>query len=167
MHDKETELLNEIKSIFDVDGIVQSCRRIWVSTDKNNLIKISKWLKERSFAHLSAISATDWLNYGKYELTYHLWSYNEKMIVTLKIKIDRNNPAIKSVTPIWKENAQIHERELHELFGVKFEGNPDLSSLFLENWRGPAPFRKDFDWRKYVQEKFYNKQNEREKVYYD
>jgi NADH-quinone oxidoreductase subunit C len=167
MDAEETTLLNEIKLKFDVDGRVQNRQRIWVITDENKLIEISKWLKEHGFAHLSAISVTDWLKEGKYELTYHLWSYNDKMLVTVKTKIDRKNPVIKSVTPIWKESAQIHERELHELFGVKFVGNPDLSPLFLEDWRGPPPFRKDFDWREYVREKFYNKQNEREKVYYD
>ena len=71
------------------------------------------------------------------------------------------------MTPVWYENAQIHEREIHELFGVKFEGNQDLSPLFLENWEGPDPFRKDFNWREYVRDKFYDKKNEREKVYYD
>ncbi|MHA1192361.1 MAG: NADH-quinone oxidoreductase subunit C [Promethearchaeota archaeon] len=167
MDTKETELLDEIKSKFNVDGRVQSGQRIWVSTDENKLIEMSKWLKERSFLHLSAISVIDWLEEGDYELTYHLWSYNDKILVTVKTKIDRKNPAIDSVTPIWKESAQIHERELHELFGVKFKGNPDLSQLFLEDWQGPPPFRKDFDWREYVREEFYDKENEREKVYHD
>ena len=167
MDTKETELLDEIKSKFNVDGRVQSGQRIWVSTDENKLIEMSKWLKERSFLHLSAISVIVWLEEGDYELNYHLWSYNDKILVTVKTKIDRKNPAIDSVTPIWKESAQIHERELHELFGVKFKGNLDLSPLFLEDWPGPPPFRKDFDWREYVREKFYDKENEREKVYHD
>ena len=125
------------------------------------------WLKDRGFVHLSAISATDWLTDGKYELTYHLWSYDDKKLVTVKTKINRKNPSINSVIPIWEENAQIHERELHELFGVNFEGNPDLSPLFLDDWEDKPPFRKDFNWREHVGEKFYNKKNEREAVYYD
>ena len=164
---KEVELLNEIKSKFKIDGRVQREKRIWVSTDVNKLIEMCKWLKERGFVHLSAMSVTDWLNEGNYEITYHLWSYDDKMLVTVKTKIKRNNPSIYSVTSIWEENAQIHERELHELFGVKFKGNQDLSPLFLEDWDGAPPFRKDFDWREYVKEKFYNKENEREAVYYD
>ena len=167
MGTKDTELLDEIKSKFKVDGRIQRKRRIWVSSDENRLMEMIKWLKERGFVHLSAISVTDWLEEGNYEITYHLWSYKEKILVTVKTKIDRKNPAIDSVTPIWKENAQIHERELHELFGVKFKGNPDLSPLFLEDWQGPPPFRKDFDWREYVREKYYDKENEREIVYYD
>ncbi len=167
MGTKETELLDEIKSKFKVDGRVQKEQKIWISTDENRLMEMCNWLKERGFVHLSAISITDWLEKGNYELTYHLWSYKEKILVTVKIKIDRKNPTIDSVTPVWRENAQIHERELHELFGVKFKGNPDLSPLFLEDWEGPPPFRKDFDWREYVREKYYDKKNEREIVYYD
>ena len=117
--------------------------------------------------HLSAISVTDWVEKGKYELTYHLWSYEDKMLVTVKTKIDRDRPVIDSVAPIWKENAQIHERELHELFGVDFKGNSDLSPLFLEDWSGPPPFKKDFDWREYVRKEFYDRENERERVYYE
>jgi len=167
MGTKETELLDEIKSKFKADGRVQKEQRIWISTDENRLMEMCNWLKERGFVHLSAISVTDWLETGNYELTYHLWSYKEKILVTVKTKIDRKNPTIDSVTPVWRENAQIHERELHELFGVKFKGNPDLSPLFLEDWEGPPPFRKDFDWREYVREKYYDKKNEREIVYYD
>jgi NADH:ubiquinone oxidoreductase subunit C len=46
----------------------------------------------------------------------------------------------------------MHEREVWELFGISFQGNTMLKPLLLEGWRGPYPFRKDFDWRKYAQE---------------
>ena len=167
MATKESVLLGKIKSRFNVDCRIQRDRRLWVSTDKNKFMDMTKWLKEQGFVHLSTISVTDWLEEGKYELTYHFWSYDDNTLLTLKIKIDRKNPTIDSLTPIWKESAQIHERELHELFGLKFKGNPDLSPLFLEDWRGPPPFKKDFDWRNYVREEFYKKNNEREKIYYD
>jgi len=167
MDTKETGLLDEIKSKFKVDGRVQREQRIWISTDGSKLMEVCKWLKDGGFTHLSAISATDWLKDGKYELTYHLWSYDDNILVTVKTKIDRKNPSIDSAVPVWEENAQIHERELHELFGVKFKGNPDLSPLFLEDQEDVHPFRKDFNWREHVREKFYNKENEREAVYYD
>ncbi len=167
MDTKETEILGEIKSKFKVDGIIRRKQRMWISTDKNKLMEVCNWLKDRGFIHLSAISVTDWLDEGMYELTYHLWSYDDNILVTVKTKIDRDTPAINSVEPIWGKNAQIHERELHELFSVKFKDNSDLSPLFLEDQEDMHPFRKDFDWREHVREKFYNKKNEREAVYYD
>jgi len=167
MSKKETKLLDEINTKFKTDGRLQRERRIWVSINSNKLIEMCKWLKEKGFMHLSAISVTDWLEKKEYELTYHLWSYDDKILVTVKTRINRDKPLIESVTPIWGESAQVHERELHELFGVKFEGNSDLSPLFLENWVRVPPFRKDFDWRNYVKEEYYSKENERERVYYD
>ncbi len=167
MGKKETELLKKIKTKFKVDCKFQKERRIWLSIAKDKLIDICKWMKENGYVHLSAISVTDWLNEGKYELTYHLWSYDDKLLVTIKTKISRNKPTVESVTDIWDNNAQIHERELHELFGVDFVGNKDQFPLFLEDWVGPAPFRKDFDWRDFVRKEFYNKKNEREMVYFD
>ena len=167
MTKNEAKFLDEMNTKFKTDGSIQRERRIWVSIDVNKLIEIGEWLKEKGFVHLSAISATDWLDKGIFELTYHLWSYDDKMLVTLKTRINRNKPVIGSVSSIWKESAQIHERELHELFGVKFKGNKDLLPLFLEDWEGPAPFKKDFNWRKYVADEFYDKENERERIYYD
>jgi NADH-quinone oxidoreductase subunit C len=167
MSKKETELLAEIKTKFKADARVQKEQRIWIKTDSNKLIDICKWIKEQGFVHLSAISVTDWLEKGIYELTYHLWSYDDKILITIKTSINRKNPAIESVTSIWDESAQIHERELHELFGVKFEGNRNLSQLFIEDWQGPAPFRKDFNWREYVRDEFYDKEKERVKAYYE
>lgn len=163
----EADILERINAKFKVEGKIQRKRRIWISLNKKDLINLCSWVKEQGFVHLSAISVTDWLKERKYELTYHLWSYEDKVLLTLKTNIDRENPVIESVAPIWRESAQIHERELHELFGVKFDNNPDLTPLFLEGWQGPAPFRKDFDWRNYVREKYYDKENERESIYYD
>jgi len=167
MDTKEHKLLDEIKSKFNVEGKIQRERRIWISIDKERLIELCIWLKNQRFEHLSAISVTDWVKEGIFEVTYHLWSYKDKILLTLKTKIDRKKPVIESVTTVWEESAQIHERELHELFGVKFKGNSDLSPLFLEDWHAPPPFRKDFDWREYVREEHYDKEDEREVVYYD
>ncbi|RLI52270.1 MAG: NADH-quinone oxidoreductase subunit C [Candidatus Thorarchaeota archaeon] len=164
---KKEDILSSFSSKFDVKVKTQRDRRLWASIQKKDLLDISAWLKEKGFTHLSSLSVTDWIDDGKYELTYHLWSYTDNVLITLKTKISRKNPVIKSVSSIWGENAQIHEREMHELFGVKFEGNSDLSPLFLEDWSGVPPFKKDFDWREYVKEKFYDRNNERESGYYD
>ncbi|HDH44815.1 MAG TPA: NADH-quinone oxidoreductase subunit C [Thermococcus sp.] len=163
---EENELLEKILANFTVDARVQRKRRVWLSVDKDNLLGICNFVKQLGFDHLSAISVTDWLNEGKFELTYHVWSYTHKILLTIKTKIPRDTPLIPSVFPIWGESAQIHEREMHEMFGVKFGGNPDLSPLFLEDWEGPPPFRKDFDTRKYVCEKYYREEDERERVYF-
>ncbi len=161
------EMAGKIRRKFSADVRVQKERRIWVETTKAKLPSLCKHVKGLGFDHLSAISVTDILKEGKYVIAYHLWSYDDKMALTIKTKISRKDPVIDSVGTIWGKNAQIHERESHELFGVKFTGNPDLSELFLENWKGPPPFRRDFDWKAYVRKEHYDKENEREKVYWE
>jgi NADH-quinone oxidoreductase subunit C len=46
--------------------------------------------------------------------------------------------------------SQFYEQEIHEFFGIVFEGNKDLSGLFLENWLDIPPFRKDFNTREFA-----------------
>lgn len=161
------EILDKITSEFNIEYEVQRERRIWLDRPREGFVDLCKWLKEQGFEHLSAISAIDWPDEGTYELAYHLWSYRDKVLITLKVKIDRQNPVMDSVTEVWDGSAEVHEREIHELFGVNFEGNSNLTPLFLEDWEGLPPFRKDFDWREYVGGKYYDRQNERERVYYD
>lgn len=167
LQSSEAEIVKEITHRFGVKGEIRKSRRVWVEVGRERLMSLLNFIKDSGFEHLSAISATDWLEEGRCELAYHLWSYADKVLLTVKTKIDREGPAIASVTPIWGESAQIHERELHELFGIEFEGNPDLKPLFLEDWEGPPPFRKDFDWREYVRDSFYDMENKREKGYWE
>lgn len=111
---------------------------------------ILKFLKEKiGFDHLSDVTCVDYIDEGEFELIYHLWSHPKKMRCNVKVRIPRNSPVAPTVMNIWA-GAQVHERENHELFGVKFEGNDDLAPLFLEDWDEIPPFRKDFDTREYV-----------------
>ncbi|MCK5399847.1 NADH-quinone oxidoreductase subunit C, partial [bacterium] len=49
---------------------------------------------------------------------------------------------------------QVYEQEIHEFFGIEFAGNPDLSPLFLHNWKEIPPMRKDFDTEEYSKRAF-------------
>ena len=162
---KEEEMIAEIRAGSGIEGEVHGDRRVWVELPPEGLLDFCQYAKKIGFDHLSAISATDFPEEEQYELTHHLWSYKHKMLVTIRSRIGREEPVISSVGSVWA-SARIHERELHELFGVEFEGSPDLSELFLEDWEGMPPFRRDFDWREYVRSS-YDKDDEREKVYWE
>jgi len=163
----EKEIIDKIKEKFEVEGSIQRERRVIVKIAPDKLVELCKFIKDLGFEHLSSLSVTDWPKRGIYEHTYHAWSYKDKILITIKTEINRDKPEIDSVYPVWGESAQIHEREMHELFGVEYKGNPDLSPLFLEEWHEKPPFRKDFDWREYVRKNFYDKENERERVYFE
>ncbi len=77
-------------------------------------------------------------------VVYHITSTVYHHMVVLKVKTsDRDNPAFDTVCDIWR-TAEFHEREIFDLFGIKFNNHPDLRRIFLdENWKG-YPLRKDY-----------------------
>jgi NADH-quinone oxidoreductase subunit C len=78
-------------------------------------------------------------------LTVHarLWSFRWRHWVNLKADVDRNDPRIASLEPLFKA-ADWHERECYDMFGVRFEGHPNMTRILCpEDWVG-WPMRKDY-----------------------
>jgi len=165
--DRSASIADDIRSAFGIEAEVRRPRRLWMDVPPERLLEISGWVKRRGFEHFSAVSVVDRPEEGRFDITYHVWSYNDRVLLTMKTSVGRDDPRIDSLVPVWNESVQVHERELHEAFGVEFVGNPDLSPFFLEEWDGPPPFRKDFDWRSYVRANLFDEENEREKPYFD
>jgi NADH:ubiquinone oxidoreductase subunit C len=94
------------------------------------------------FDYLFCLTCVDWKTH--LTMVYHLSSTKHRHNIVLKSKLDRNNPEIETVCRIWK-TAEFHEREVFELFGVKFLHHPDLRNLILpDEWSG-FPLRKDYE----------------------
>lgn len=106
------------------------------------------YCKQLGFKHLVNITCVDWIEDNKFEVVYNIWSYTDHIHITVKTRLDRDNPEIQSISPLWPA-AQVYEQEVHEMFGVIFTGNPDLGPLFLHNWLDLPPLRKDFNAEKY------------------
>jgi len=139
-----------------VDGAaatVPRAGRLVVTAPKAAAVSALILLKAHGFEHLSAISCTDWLEDGEFELVYHLWSYTDRIHVMLKARLPRADPRTVTAMPVFP-HAQTYEREIHEMYGLHFEGNPRLTPFLLDHWQGPPPMRRDFDTRGYVKEKF-------------
>jgi NADH-quinone oxidoreductase subunit C len=79
----------------------------------------------------------------RFELAYHLLSMKRKERVRLKVKLSGDDPVVESITAVWP-SANFFERELFDLFGVRFLGHPYLRRIMLpEDWEG-HPLRKDY-----------------------
>jgi NADH-quinone oxidoreductase subunit C len=117
------------------------------------LINTLSYLKTQGYVHLSTISCVDWIKEDEYELVYHLFSYDDLINISLKIRIDREPGIFQTAKEIWPV-AEFYERDIHDFFGVKFKGNDNLEELILENWQEIPPMRKDFDTRKFVNDKY-------------
>ena len=96
------------------------------------------------FNYLSDITCVDWHpSEPRFEMIYHLLSIPNKERVRLKVKLPGETPALDSVTSVWP-GANVFEREVYDLFGVRFAGHPYLRRLLMpENWEG-YPLRKDY-----------------------
>ena len=151
---KNKKLKEELESTFkDIQIIVPEDARLSITTKKEQVLTILRFLKDKRFNFLTLISCVDWIEEKEFELIYIITSYREGLQIILKTRISRVNPEFETVIPIFK-SAEFYERELHELFGINFEGNQRLIPLFLEREYRIPPFRKDFDTREYVKKVF-------------
>jgi len=150
------EILSSLKSRFQESVFATSLenRSTSLRAKKEGFHKILSQLKDAGFDHLSDATCVDYIDEQKFEIIYHLWSHAEKRRGEVRIQVPRESPSVKTISGLW-EGAQIHEREIRELFGVNFEEHPNPSPLFLEGWEEIPPLRKDFDTREYVKREHY------------
>ena len=96
------------------------------------------------FNFLSDITCVDWYPAEpRFEVVYHLLSIPKKERLRLKVRLDSSSPVVESVTAVWP-GANYFEREVFDLFGVRFSGHPYLRRLLMpEDWEG-HPLRKDY-----------------------
>ncbi len=112
-----------------------------------------KLKSEFDFVYLCDITAVDYLGErsgARFEIVYNAvrfdGEYNEELRVFLKVAPDPQDPRVDSVTPVWK-GAEWLEREVFDMFGIRFNGHPDMRRILLpEDYEG-FPLRKDFDVR--------------------
>jgi NADH-quinone oxidoreductase subunit C len=96
------------------------------------------------FNFLSDVTCVDrYPSEPRFEVVYHLLSIPKKKRVRLKVRLDSGSPALESVTSVWPA-ANYFEREVFDLFGIRFNGHPYLVRLLMpEDWEG-YPLRKDY-----------------------
>ena len=130
-----------IQAIQDFRG------ELTISIDARDLRRICEFLREAtslSFRFLSDLTAADhYPNEPRFEMVYHLFSIENSIRLRLKTQVGGTNPKVDSLVPVWPA-ANAFEREVFDLFGVRFEGHPDLRRILLpEDWEG-HPLRKDY-----------------------
>ncbi|MBI5328803.1 MAG: NADH-quinone oxidoreductase subunit C [Deltaproteobacteria bacterium] len=118
---------------------------------KESLLEVCKFLKDNSelqFNFLSDIAGIDYFPQNpRFEVVYHLYSISQKHRVRLKIKTE-DGETVPSVTPVWS-GADWAEREAYDMFGIIFEGHPNLKRIYMpDEWEG-FPLRKDYPLKGY------------------
>lgn len=98
---------------------------------------------ELQYIFLASISGVDYLGREpRFEVVYHLRSLIHRHLVVLKVGAPEQHPHVPSLVPLWP-TANYQEREVYDMFGVVFDGHPDLQRILMpEDWDG-HPQRKD------------------------
>ena len=116
--------------------------------DRNSLLDACQLLKDgdEKFAHLSSVWGLDYSELGlepRYAVVYYLYSPSSRRRFALKVPLEESDPVLPSVVGIWP-GANWHERETYDMYGIRFEGHPDLTRILLPDDADFFPLRKDF-----------------------
>ncbi len=97
---------------------------------------------------LSDVTVVDWLDHemgrdGRFEVVYNIYSLSHHYRVLLKVHLPADDPTIATLCDLWP-GANWMEREAWDLFGINFEGHPDLTKVLTADELEGHPLRKDF-----------------------
>jgi NADH-quinone oxidoreductase subunit C len=142
------EIFSTLKTTFGdavLDGKLDGVLDPFVKVVPDRIKDVALFLRDNDqmqFNTLMCLSGMDYTG-GKLGVVYHLHSMKWNHKIVLKVDLTTGNPRCQSVESIWK-TANWHEREAYDLFGIEFEGHPDLRRILMPyDWEG-YPLRKDY-----------------------
>ena len=136
-----------------VSEVIEALGETTVIVPREKILEICTFLKSWSETRFDFLADLCGADRGveeepRFEVNYHLFSTSKYHRWRLKVLLNEENVHLESVTSIWR-TANWHERETYDLFGVIFDGHPDLRRILLpEDWQGYS-LRKDFPLRGY------------------
>lgn len=145
-----TEVVNDVSPSALIESIIFS-DELTLVLQKHYIVPICKALRDDrrlEFNLCSDVTAVDYLEAGReprFDVVYHLYSitYHNRLRLRCPVGEAEDECRIDSVTGIWS-GANFMERETFDLFGIRFDGHPDLTRILMpDNWEG-HPLRKDF-----------------------
>ena len=131
------------QSLPGVTATVEGTAVIVEAKDVAAVCRLLKNDERVSLDYLSDLTAIDYPP-ERIDVVYHVYSMAKKHgPLMLKVRLPRATPTVASVTPIWR-GAEFQEREAYDLFGVTFEGHPDLRRILMWDGFEGHPMRKDY-----------------------
>ena len=134
-------------------GSVNALGEVTVTASREHIVEICEFLKSRPGFEFDFLADLCGFDRGpeeepRFEVNYHLFSTKLHHRVRLKVPLHEDDAHVPTVTSVWR-TANWHERETFDLFGIVFDGHPDLRRILLpDDWQGHA-LRKDFPLRGY------------------
>ena len=145
------EILNDLKERFKndiIDLLDKSPKRVYIEIKPESLVKVATYIFKDLEARFNIASGVDARTH--IEILYHFSLEYINVLISLRVKLNKEKPAVDSLAPVFK-GANWIEREMYELLGIDFRGHPDLRRLLLaDEWpEGVYPLRSDYkEWDK-------------------
>lgn len=117
----------------------------FVRVEPSSIVEICSYLKEEHhYIYLVDVFGTDRFASGdRFEVVYNMVSLRDRNRLFLKVWLPEQNPHVDSVTGVWK-SANWFERQTFDMFGIRFEGHPDLRRIYMPEDFNYFPLRKEF-----------------------
>jgi NADH-quinone oxidoreductase subunit C len=109
-----------------------------------SIVEACRSAQSAGYNFFEDLTAVDWFpTEPRFQLSYSLLSHSPKQRIRLVARVSGESPTIASITSVWPA-ANFYEREVFDLFGVRFAGHPRLTRIMMpDNWEG-HPLRKDY-----------------------
>jgi len=117
---------------------------VTLSIAANRIREAAGIVRDSGYNAFQDMTAVDWYpSVPRFQLSYHICSHAFKNVLRLKVMVDEAEDSVESITPVWA-GANYYEREVFDLFGIRFEGHPNLRRILMpEDWAG-HPLHKDY-----------------------
>ena len=143
----DNELVRRLRARFAnaVGDALEDRGQAIVFVSRERLLDVCDYLKrEEKFNLLTDLTAVDrYSSDPRFEVVYNLYSFAHNQRLRLKVRL-ADAETVPSVTPVWGA-ANWLEREAYDMFGIRFDGHPNLKRILMpDEWRG-HPLRKDYD----------------------
>jgi NADH-quinone oxidoreductase subunit C len=142
-------VLHKLKSKFpDVIVSTNDYRdELTIVVKKQSIVAICQFLKEDTelpFDSLRDICGADYYRPAdRFEVIYNLYSVKSNFRIRLKVRVDEEDNHVPSVITVWPA-ANWYERETYDMYGIVFDGHPDLRRIYMPEEFEYHPLRKDF-----------------------
>ena len=134
-----------------IADVVTGHGEVTVVTPRDSIIEACAFLRdEQGFDMLADLCGADRgpEEDPRFEVNYHLFSTKHHNRLRLKVLLSEDDPHVETVTSLWR-TADWHERETYDMFGVIFDGHPDLRRILLPSDFDGHALRKDYPLRGY------------------
>ncbi len=115
-----------------------------VTVAPENIVAATRAVQQAGYNFFEDCTAVDWYpSEPRFQVTYHIVSMKLKQRVRLAVLLDGDDPSVDSITSVWP-SANFYEREVFDLFGIRFTGHPNLRRIMMPiDWKG-HPLRRDY-----------------------